>query len=819
MKRCLFWFGVPIALALLFVSFGTAQLAHAVPPADEEVDALIANAESAGITAITQDATIMGWDEEGMPSVLLREGSNGWTCLADWPASPGNDPQCFDTVWAAWNEAFMAGEDPELDGPGIGYMLAGGSDPSNTDPFAMEPAAGEEWISTPPHMMILAPGGFDAADFATEPKQDEPYIMWDGTPYEHLMVPVVPMTAEGAGDADDELTNIISSAPSGIIQKATILGNPTEEDGDMVVLQEGDSDWVCYADRLVSPGNDPACNDGMWEELFGAAEPPAVTRAGVSYMLAGGSDESNTDPMATGPIEGEEWIATPPHLMLLMPGGFDADLFTTDHGSGYPYIMWDGTPYEHLMVPIADMDAMEMGDETLAAQILAAEIGTFDALIAHDVAGTEAVIAEDFIWINADGARLGREDLLEVVSDMALSFEQPVRDNVEVQILSPDAAVIVYTIEFDGSYAGDSFSADEYTTSIWQLRDGRWQNTLLQSTRRPESEADALIANAESAGITAITQDATIMDWDEEGMPSVLLREGTNGWTCLTDWPASPGNDPQCFDTVWAAWSDAYMAGEVPELDSPGLSYMLAGGSDPSNTDPFAMEPAAGEEWISTPPHMMILAPGGFDAANFATEPKPDEPYIMWDGTPYEHLMVPVVPMTAEEAAAEDAGDADAELTSIMSSAPAGIIQKATILGNPTEEGGDMVVLQEGDSGWVCYADRLVSPGNDPACYDSMWEELFGAAEPPEVTRVGVSYMLAGGSDESNTDPMATGPAEGEEWITTPPHLMLLVPGGFDADLFTTDHGSGYPYIMWDGTPYEHLMVPIADMDVMEEMP
>ena len=163
----------------------------------------------------------------------------------------------------------MAGEDPELDGPGIGYMLAGGSDPSNTDPFAMEPAAGEEWVSTPPHMMILAPGGFDAADFATEPKQDEPYIMWDGTPYEHLMVPVVAMTADAEmGDADAELQNIMSSAPAGIIRNATILGNPAEDGGEMVVLQEGDSGWVCYADRLVSPGNDPACYDAMWEELF-----------------------------------------------------------------------------------------------------------------------------------------------------------------------------------------------------------------------------------------------------------------------------------------------------------------------------------------------------------------------------------------------------------------------------------------------------------------------------------------------------------------------------------------------------------------------
>lgn len=40
-------------------------------------------------------------------------------------------------------------------------------------------------------------------------------------------------------------------------------------------------------------------------------------------------------------------------------------------------------------------------------------------------------------------------------------------------------------------------------------------------------------------------------------------------------------------------------------------------------------------------------------------------------------------------------------------------------------------------------------------------------------------------------------------------HIMLLVPGGFDATQFTTDHHSGEPYIMWDDTPYEHLMIPV----------
>ena len=46
-----------------------------------------------------------------------------------------------------------------------------------------------------------------------------------------------------------------------------------------------------------------------------------------------------------------QWVSTPVHLMLLLPGNFDSAVFTTDHESGLPYIMWDETPYEHLMIP------------------------------------------------------------------------------------------------------------------------------------------------------------------------------------------------------------------------------------------------------------------------------------------------------------------------------------------------------------------------------------------------------------------------------------------------------------------------------------
>jgi hypothetical protein len=259
----------------------------------------------------------------------------------------------------AWFRALMAGEKapPEITGPGIAYMLMGGSDPSNTDPMAAAPAAGEDWVTSPAHVMLIVPGGFDAKKFSTDPKSGGPFIMWDGTPYEHLMVPVAPMPEKEMGDVDAAMKNAMSAAPAAIAAQATILGWPKKEGDPMVVLRKGTNDWTCIADWPASPGNDPTCNDPMWTiwtDALAAGTAPEITAPGIAYMLVGGSDPSNTDPMATAPEPGKDWVNSGPHIMLLVPGGFDAKQFSTDPKSGVPYIMWDGTPYEHVMLPVAD---------------------------------------------------------------------------------------------------------------------------------------------------------------------------------------------------------------------------------------------------------------------------------------------------------------------------------------------------------------------------------------------------------------------------------------------------------------------------------
>jgi hypothetical protein len=152
------------------------------------------------------------------------------------------------------------------------------------------------------------------------------------------------------------------------------------------------------------------------------------------------------------------------------------------------------------------------------------------------------------------------------------------------------------------------------------------------------------IQNAMSAAPPAVSKAATIMDFPpSEGAEMPVLRPGTNGWTCLPDMPETPANDPMCMDKMAMQWAGAWMGHKDPSLASNGIGYMLQGGGSASNSDPFAMKPTAGETWMKEPPHVMLFPAGGkIDSSVYGSDPKSGGPWIMWGGTPYEHLMVPV---------------------------------------------------------------------------------------------------------------------------------------------------------------------------------
>ena len=149
------------------------------------------------------------------------------------------------------------------------------------------------------------------------------------------------------------------------------------------------------------------------------------------------------------------------------------------------------------------------------------------------------------------------------------------------------------------------------------------------------------IAVAMSAAPTAISANATIMDFDASG-GLVELRAGTNSWMCLPDEnPGAPDDAPICVDGAWQEFFRAYMAGETPQMNGIGVSYMLGGSMAASNTDPLATAPPEGGTWQHDGPHLMIAVPDPALLDAFPTDPTLGAPYVMWKGTPYAHLMVP----------------------------------------------------------------------------------------------------------------------------------------------------------------------------------
>jgi len=153
----------------------------------------------------------------------------------------------------------------------------------------------------------------------------------------------------------------------------------------------------------------------------------------------------------------------------------------------------------------------------------------------------------------------------------------------------------------------------------------------------------ALIKSAMSAAPASISKHATIVAMDDQGKMREV-RKGTNGFTCMPDNPTTPGPDPMCMDKNALEWATAWMEKKTPVAGKVGFMYMLSGGTDASNTDPYAQKPTKENHWIKTGPHVMVVGADQSFYDQYPKGPDPDtaQPYVMWAGTPYQHLMAPV---------------------------------------------------------------------------------------------------------------------------------------------------------------------------------
>jgi len=151
----------------------------------------------------------------------------------------------------------------------------------------------------------------------------------------------------------------------------------------------------------------------------------------------------------------------------------------------------------------------------------------------------------------------------------------------------------------------------------------------------PTSEP-AYLAKVKTAAPEQIVNKASIVMM-EDGKPR-SLQAGSNGYTCMI----GPDGTPFCADENGMTWLKATMAKEDPP-NKVGFIYMLAGDTGTSNHDPQQRE--SHQHWVQTGPHVMIVGPAVKEMTGYprtADVADAAQPYVMFPGTPYEHLMLPV---------------------------------------------------------------------------------------------------------------------------------------------------------------------------------
>jgi hypothetical protein len=98
-----------------------------------------------------------------------------------------------------------------------------------------------------------------------------------------------------------------------------------------------------------------------------------------------------------------------------------------------------------------------------------------------------------------------------------------------------------------------------------------------------------------------------------------------------------------CLDEPWMAWLRAYLSNSPPDVSRIGFGYMLGGDAAASNTDPFATEATADNEWMMQGrPHIMMVVPEASMLEGLPTSPSAGGPWVMFRDTPFAHVMLPV---------------------------------------------------------------------------------------------------------------------------------------------------------------------------------
>ena len=151
-----------------------------------------------------------------------------------------------------------------------------------------------------------------------------------------------------------------------------------------------------------------------------------------------------------------------------------------------------------------------------------------------------------------------------------------------------------------------------------------------------------------SAAPAPLGTNATVL-----GLDGSVLREGTNGWTCMVGnprpapeggWGSAHEAMPMCTDDIGMKWISDFMAGNAPDIERDTFMWMLHGDVGEDNTTAGVLNKAdsAPGQWNESGPHLMLMPKDPDSLKSFSDDFTTGAPYVMFPGTQGAHLMIPL---------------------------------------------------------------------------------------------------------------------------------------------------------------------------------
>jgi len=310
--------------------------------AGEPAEIQMVRAIAAGPRHVTNSARIVGTDVQGK-KVVLREGSNGFTCQPGNPKVIDRPASCSNEAARQWSADMAARKaKPTNAEPGIIYMLSGATQRGVSSPSDKTSPP----ITIGPHWMIMWPFDPKTTGLSVTSKDTGAYIKLAGTPYAHLHImgtPVGTPMEHLAGPMQDDgspapvespqiqMARAIAAGPKEITDQARIMGFDAQ--GNRIVLREGNDNFICQPGKPQFVAQPASC--------YTVNSKPRIT-----YMLAGATQRSITDrDDKTSPP-----LAVGPHWMIMMPFDAKSTGLPVHYSDTGTYIMWAGTPSAHLHI-------------------------------------------------------------------------------------------------------------------------------------------------------------------------------------------------------------------------------------------------------------------------------------------------------------------------------------------------------------------------------------------------------------------------------------------------------------------------------------